>query len=682
MDEEEVLQRFTAEIEPYIGDVEAGVRAAQDFAQANEDAKFAIDEMRDTAAETGEALGHARDEAFEAAEADRDLRDAAYEAAEALGHLRDEAATAAEAIGAEGAASLGAGAASSAGILSSLAIPAIVALAAALALALAALFPVLAVLPLIGIGFTGLAAIAVPEITKVWHAVSVGGKAWAALSPEQKAAGRELRGLHEEFSRLAKAVQPEILTAFDQALKIIRDLMPAIRPLIIAAGKALDTFFSQIAHWLQSGSGQKFIQWMKVDGAGAIKAFGEFLWGLISVLGRTFSFLFNFGETVHRVFDQVRHDIARWADDTAHDFDLARHRIASWGHDIAQIFDTARHDVAHWADDIRHAVDSAIGWVEARLAPFTQFWHQHSQEIEEITRVTWSAISTVIKIALGIIVAVVTVAWKAVTEAVRNAWMIIGPFLKVALEGLESLWRLTWGIIRDTVVTAWDVIKAVVVTAVHVVLDVIGVALDLITGHWSQAWADVKKLTSDALHGVISIIVSLTAGFGHLLWDAGVNLIKGLIGGIESMVGAVGSVVSGIAHKVAGFFGLSPAREGPLAGGGAPYIRGQHFAADIAAGMRSSAPGLAAAAADLAGIAAAHLTGRAPLSAALGPGGGIPALAGAGGPAAAGPVINVTINGSLIMQQQLRAFLQDVFLEYGHLNNTAGIWPLNKGVIR
>jgi len=42
---------------------------------------------------------------------------------------------------------------------------------------------------------------------------------------------------------------------------------------------------------------------------------------------------------------------------------------------------------------------------------------------------------------------------------------------------------------------------------------------------------------------------------------------------------------AGVAKKVAGFFGLSPAIEGPLSGGGAPYIRGLHFSQDIARGI-------------------------------------------------------------------------------------------------
>jgi hypothetical protein len=69
------------------------------------------------------------------------------------------------------------------------------------------------------------------------------------------------------------------------------------------------------------------------------------------------------------------------------------------------------------------------------------------------------------------------------------------------------------------------------------------------------------------------------------------------------MIGSVGSAVAGIASKVAGFFGLSPAVEGPLSGGGAPEIRGRHFADALASGMLGGLPGVAASAGRVASAA-------------------------------------------------------------------------------
>jgi hypothetical protein len=169
---------------------------------------------------------------------------------------------------------------------------------------------------------------------------------------------------------------------------------------------------------------------------------------------------------------------------------------------------------------------------------------------------------------------------------------------------IDAIWGVAWAVIRDTVKTVWDLITQLIHAAIQLITGIIGIALDLITGHWSKAWNDMKTLSSQLLGDIISIIKTGVSGFGQLLFDAGKALVTGLINGITSMFGAVGNVVGSLAHKVAGFFGLSPAKEGPLSGGGAPFIRGQHFAQDLAAGMATGRGQLAGAAAGLAGAMA------------------------------------------------------------------------------
>ena len=47
------------------------------------------------------------------------------------------------------------------------------------------------------------------------------------------------------FQQLQKAVQPEVIKAFGTALNILKQIMPTLTPLAVAAGKALDGFLKQ-----------------------------------------------------------------------------------------------------------------------------------------------------------------------------------------------------------------------------------------------------------------------------------------------------------------------------------------------------------------------------------------------------------------------------------------------------
>lgn len=224
--------------------------------------------------------------------------------------------------------------------------------------------------------------------------------------------------------------------------------------------------------------------------------------------------------------------------------------------------------VIHWF------VTGPLAFIKSEIAQFKQWWAKNGAEIKEI----WHAIWTVIRDVAAVYVV-------AITGEIKG-------FLKLA----ENAFRTGWKVISLVVHYAWNLITTTIRSAITIILDIIAVFADLLTGHWSKAWHDLIKLASDALHAAITTIKQIVVGFPMLLFNAGKALIGGLINGIKSMIGALASTVSGVAHKIAGFFGLSPAIEGPLSGQGAPEVRGRHFAEDLAKGIAGGSDHVASAA--------------------------------------------------------------------------------------
>lgn len=196
--------------------------------------------------------------------------------------------------------------------------------------------------------------------------------------------------------------------------------------------------------------------------------------------------------------------------------------VFAWFSAHKQIFIDAWH---HVVNDVQQLVqwfnNTVLTWLKARLAELSAWWQAHSQEIERVWHATWAAIG----------------------QAVRLIW---DGFINPALHQIVSTWNLVWGIIRDTFKLVWAVISGVVTTVMHQVMNIIAIVLDLITGKWGKAWQDVKKLVTQGLHDVVSLIANVGKSFGTLLWNAGVNLIKGLINGVKSMLGGFGSFLGGI----------------------------------------------------------------------------------------------------------------------------------------
>ena len=104
--------------------------------------------------------------------------------------------------------------------------------------------------------------------------------------------------------------------------------------------------------------------------------------------------------------------------------------------------------------------------------------------------------------------------------------------------------------------------------------------------------------------GLPGRIMGALGNLDDLLFDAGRNVIEGLIRGISSMIGKVGDAIGKVTKKIRDALPFSPAKEGPLSGAGSPDLAGAKIATMIASGITSKRASVAASAADLAGIVA------------------------------------------------------------------------------
>lgn len=220
-------------------------------------------------------------------------------------------------------------------------------------------------------------------------------------------------------------------------------------------------------------------------------------------------------------------------------------------------------DLAKWFND------NVLKWIKARIKDLTTWWHSHSKEIIQVWKFVWEFIKTEAKVTFDI--------------------------LKGVLKTLYGFWKGIWQAIKDVVKLAWDLIKNMITMAMHTIMNVIGIILDIITGHWGKAWKDIKKLASDAIHDAWRVIKDLGKDAGTLLWNAGKNIVKGLINGIKSMVGAVGNAISDVVSTVKDHLPWSPAKKGPLSGSGAPEIGGRNIVKLMAQGIANATPQIEAA---------------------------------------------------------------------------------------
>ena len=288
--------------------------------------------------------------------------------------------------------------------------------------------------------------------------------------------------------------------------------------------------------------------------------------------------------------------------------------------------------------------DNVIKWVQARVADLVTWWDSHSQELAEVWANIWALISANVKLA-----------W--------NTW--IHPVLIM----LQAVWKTVWMAVWDTIKVVWAAVSGVVTTAMHLILNIIGIVLDLITGHWGKAWQDVKKLVSQGLSDIVHLITSVASGFGTLLYDAGKNIITGLINGIKSMASGIANTVSNVASTIRSFLPFSPAKQGPLSGSGSPDIAGAKIGEMIATGLTNSTRKVTQAGRQVAGAAALAIGGSDDFgSLSVTGASGLTVTGGTAGGMAGSQNIVVQID-----RQTLFTIMQTATLQNGRRNPTTGV---------
>lgn len=250
---------------------------------------------------------------------------------------------------------------------------------------LAAITPLIASLALVTVGFGAFALLAKNEVSSVFTTLTQHGKqlhqTMKQLDPATRDLVKSIEPLKDQFGKLQQAIQPYIIKAFADGIRILKELFPALRPLVEAAGKALDSFLKSIANWLNGPSGKKFIHWMEVEGPHAMAEFSKGLFILIQVLGRTLDFMMNVGETMRRNWFRYMHDLSQATDFMRIDLIDSGHKLeAAWNATM-------------------HAIGTVISWLAGQWRGFESIvlgiWHAIESAAESAASIIEGAVSRI-----------------------------------------------------------------------------------------------------------------------------------------------------------------------------------------------------------------------------------------------------------------------------------------------
>jgi len=204
----------------------------------------------------------------------------------------------------------------------------------------------------------------------------------------------------------------------------------------------------------------------------------------------------------------------------------------------------------------------------------------------------WSGLVQIADGVVAILEGVVQFLWKTIQNYFKNGGQQV-------LNAVRSWWN---GVVSSFVQAQTRVIVGVLSWVTRVVngfLNLRNRALAFVRALWSTAGtlfrSGVNRLGNYVASGLGRALgyftrlpgqISRAVGnLGGLLYNAGRNVVQGLIDGINAMIGRVASAAGNLAGTIRAYLPFSPAKEGPLSGLGNPEQSGRKIAEMVGDGI-------------------------------------------------------------------------------------------------
>ncbi|MGW1071592.1 phage tail tape measure protein [Streptomyces sp. NPDC002537] len=309
----------------------------------------------------------------------------------------------------------------------------------------------------------------------------------------------------------------------------------------------------------------------------------------------------------------------------------------------------------------------------------------------DFVRAHWQLLLILLLGPVGLAIVGLVRYWSQIRSAVTTAVSFVVGFVKAHWPLLLALLTGPVGIAALLIVRYWKDIADGFAAAYHAV---VGVANSLVSwvsalpgrilnalaplGGRLWAWAvnAFTRATSGAtssgsgllswVSGLPHRILASLGNTGSLLWSSGANLINGLVDGIYAESGRLYSYVRNLASSVSSAFSsvlhiFSPSR--------VFMAHGTNIVAGLVQSLRAGARAVVGASR---GLATASLDGFGSPAAAVSITGGLRSATGGGGGPGSGPVvINVTVQGSVLSEHDLRDVIERQMLRLGMRSSTS-----------
>lgn len=411
------------------------------------------------------------------------------------------------------------------------------------------------------------------------------------------------------LSELYKMYSAALLPKLKEAAKVVGDLADgAFKQIGAAITNVVIPAIKQMVDWWNRNKEEikpfldvlaVVIKWLLIIAAvimGVVVA--ALIGGLLAAVGAVVAVFVSFGLAAYYLWQGLKWlwdqlvTFAKW---------IAGVFVDAWnsaGDGIATAWAWLGDFFAGLWDSIKSIFSGVWSWI-------TDTWNSFSGWFGGVWQDFWSStIGNHIKVVWDFIVAVFNLGAAAIQfviawamEGIKNAWTATWDFISsyfssiwnnivsqatAIWSGLVALWNTIWPPIRDFVVSVWNVIAAwlsdkwnsIVSAAKSIwqgIVNFLSTVWSIVKNGATDAWNTVYNVVADKLRGVMDKVrgwkddvVGFFKSAGSWLYNAGKEIVEGLIRGIDAVISRLTDKINELTQKIKDHLPGSPVKTGPL----------------------------------------------------------------------------------------------------------------------
>ncbi|WP_342535739.1 hypothetical protein MHI04_11030 [Lysinibacillus sp. FSL K6-1151] len=135
---------------------------------------------------------------------------------------------------------------------------------------------------------------------------------------------------------------------------------------------------------------------------------------------------------------------------------------------------------------------------------------------------------------------------KGIMEIVSKFGVLVVTHFSLMMDGVLTAVEVGWAVVKGVFKVAWAIISGIIEAGIDLIIGIQEAGMAILQGDWEKAWDIILETAASIGATIVKTFTSIIDS----VWQAGVDIVNGLISGITSMFGSVAKALGKLTDKI------------------------------------------------------------------------------------------------------------------------------------